>query len=283
MVSVTPWLVHVLRRAAVLMESGARALRLRCVRIQWKPRSDDVYVVSYPRSGTTWVQMILYQLTTDGEVTFGHVAEVIPYLERAIDLQRDCDQLPSPRIFKSHFKYKEMKRWPGKYIYVVRDGEDVMVSYFHFYNTHLRGRCRPLLAYDEFVERFLSGRLECGSWFRHVAEWIAAGDRPSILVVRYEELTKDLECVIKKIAAFCGFAIAPRDMPGILERCSFSFMKRHETKFDHMTEVLWERNFLPGSFIRQGSSGTGKVRLTEEQQAKFNLLYRRYLANVQVR
>src|SRR5688572_22781696 len=42
---------------------------------------DDIFIVTYPKSGTTWLQMIVYQLTTDGAMDFGHIDEVSPFLE----------------------------------------------------------------------------------------------------------------------------------------------------------------------------------------------------------
>jgi len=47
------------------------------------PRPGDIYIVSYPRSGTTWLQMILYQLTSDGSMGFDHITE---FIERALSL-----------------------------------------------------------------------------------------------------------------------------------------------------------------------------------------------------
>jgi hypothetical protein len=41
-------------------------------------RDSDIYVVSYPRSGTTLMQMILYQMTTDGDMGFKHIYDVSP-------------------------------------------------------------------------------------------------------------------------------------------------------------------------------------------------------------
>ena len=35
----------------------------------------DIYIVTYPRSGTTLLQMMLYQITTDGEYNFDHLGD----------------------------------------------------------------------------------------------------------------------------------------------------------------------------------------------------------------
>ena len=36
-------------------------------------REDDIYISTYPKSGTTLMQMILYHLTTDGRMNFNHI------------------------------------------------------------------------------------------------------------------------------------------------------------------------------------------------------------------
>lgn len=67
--------------------------------LDFVPRDGDIFIVTYPRSGTTLMQMILYQLTTDGGMDFEHISEPCPYFERAIANRRDLEALPSPRIF----------------------------------------------------------------------------------------------------------------------------------------------------------------------------------------
>src|SRR4029077_1311614 len=77
---------------------------------RFKPRPDDVFLVSFPRSGLTLLQMALYQLTTGGEMSFGHIAEVSPTLETDL-LQLGAPQilaLPSPRVFRSHLTYDRL-------------------------------------------------------------------------------------------------------------------------------------------------------------------------------
>ena len=75
------------------------------------PRADDIYVVSYPRSGTTWLQMILYQIMTDGDLNFGHISERVPFFERSLTVGRDLNALPSPRLFKTHYPYDRLPRF----------------------------------------------------------------------------------------------------------------------------------------------------------------------------
>ena len=135
------------------------------------PRSDDIFIVTYPRSGTTIMQMILHQITTDGNIDFEHIYQFSPWFERFLSFDimsiNDFDKLPSPRIFKSHLSYEQIPKGPCKYIYVARNGKDVVHSYYHLYKSHLGFKGD----FSEFFIRFMQGKLLFGSWFKHVAGW----------------------------------------------------------------------------------------------------------------
>jgi hypothetical protein len=72
---------RLLRAAAEILQTMANFLTkaasnlqfVRLASLEFVPRLDDIFIVTYPRSGTTWMQMILYQLTTDGALDFPHI------------------------------------------------------------------------------------------------------------------------------------------------------------------------------------------------------------------
>lgn len=263
--------------ALMMLGMAARYARFRYV--QFTPRADDVFVVTYPRSGTTWTQQIVYQLATDGEMTFRHISEVVPWFERIPFARQELARRPSPRLFKSHLRWNRTLRTPAvphgpcRYIYVARNGRDVAVSYYHFYRSHLGFAG----SFADFLPQFLQGRVQYGSWFDHVADWWAQRNRPNVLFLHYGDLHADLPGALRRIAAFCGFEVADDAYPRILERCSFRFMKEHESVFDHATEQLWERGILPQSFLRRGETGAGRDTLTPEQEAAFAAVFARRL------
>jgi hypothetical protein len=229
---------------------------------------DDIFIVTYPRSGTTWLQMIVYQLTTDGAMDFAHIQDVSPYLEiNMIPESRKISELPAtPRVVKSHLPYHEIPKGPGRYIYCVRNGLDVAVSYHYHTRKYYPGMGG--LSLSEFFSRFMAGRVPYGSWFEHVARWLRNKDRLNVLVLTYEELSTDLEAAVKRIADFCGITIDPAAMPRILERCSFAFMRKHDAKF------AGER-FFPNApppetpFIRQGQVGGWRQHLDAQAASDF--------------
>jgi peroxiredoxin len=237
------------------------------------PRADDIFIVTYPRSGTTWMQMILYQLTTEGKMDFPHITTVCPWFERSLKDGKAYDALPSPRVFKSHLSYRKVPKGPCKYLYVARDGKDVAVSYYHFYTTHMGFKG----TFDEFFERFLQGEVHYGSWFRHVRAWWEHRDDTNVLFLRYEELMDDLPGTLRRIGAFCGLTLAPQRWPDILKRCSFAFMKQHESQFDPLTAMLYEQGFQPNSHLRQGRSGTGSAQLSRRQSRRFDKTFSKRL------
>jgi Sulfotransferase domain len=259
--------------AGLLSEAAQKVQWVRLTRCEFVPRPDDVFIVTYPRSGTTWMQMILYQLTTDGAMDFPHITEYCPWFERSQRSANGFESRPSPRVFKSHLPYHQIPKGPGKYIYVARDGKDVAVSNYHLHRTYFRFEG----TFAEFFERFLRGRIGYGSWFRHVAGWSAHRHDPNVLFLTYEELARDLEGCLRRISAFCGFVVPPERFPGIVERCRFEFMKKHESQFDPAMEWLWELGVRLNAFLRAGRVGEGAVYLDPRQQTRFERAYRRHL------
>ena len=138
-------------------------------------------------------------------------------------------------MFKSHLPYGWIPKGPWKYIYIARNGKDVLVPYFHHYRDtrSFRGQ------FPQFFNRFMRGRLMYGSWFKHVAGWYGHRNDKNVLFLTYEELSSDLEASVKKIIEFCGFQVAPDRLPSILDRCSS--MKQFESKFSPAAEMELQR------------------------------------------
>jgi len=265
--AVVQWLANLLSAAAHKLQW------VRLAHLEFVPRPDDVFIVTYPRSGTTWMQMVLYQLTTDGDMGFPHIYEYCPWFERSNRSGLGFEARPSPRLFKSHLPYGKIPKGPCKYIYVARDGKDVAVSYYHLQRNYngFEG------TFTEFFDRYLRGKLEFGSWFEHVQGWWRHHSDPNVLFLRYEELLGDLEGCLRRVIAFCGFEIAPERFPTILERCSFAFMKQHESQFDPVTGASWEQGAQGKAFLRTGRTGDWKGQLSPEQAARFDRAFDRHL------
>jgi hypothetical protein len=269
----------VLRLPARLMSVLAGYLDMwRLKHLDFVPLPDDVFIVTYPRSGTTWMQMILYQLTTDGSMDFPHIAEYCPWFERSVRSATAFETRPSPRLFKSHLPYRRIPKGICKCIYVARDGKDVAVSYYHLclkYNGY-EG------TFDEFYAQFIKGKTAFGCWFKHVKGWWEHRGDANVLFLTYEQLQSDFDETVRLIADFCGWELSPEKLSRVRERSGFEFMKEHEARFDPALETLWEQGIQLKSFLRNGQIGTGIDALSEEQVVRFQEAYVRRLGSLQL-
>lgn len=234
-------------------------------RLEFEGRPDDIFVATYPRSGTTWMQAVLHQLTTAEERPFEHICEVAPWFERSLAVgyarAADLAALPSPRVFKSHLTYPWLPP-QGRVVAVVREVHDVVLSYYHFYRSHL--------AYsgtlEAFFRRFLRGQVQYGSWYDHVASYRAQADNPRVLLLRFEDLKADLSGQLDVIAKFLNVPLDAERRQRVLRRCSFAYMKAHEEKFDFVGEFVRQHGYREGAFLRRGEVNEGRVQLSARQQ-----------------
>jgi len=161
---------------------------------------DDTFIVSYPRSGNTWTRFLLANLLFPGApVTFANIERLIP--DTSSQSNRALKRTPRPRFIKSHQYFDP--RYP-RVLYVVRDPRDLVLSYYDFQRKYRQiADDYPLATYvDDFVEgRLISA--DWGTWGENVASWISTRQhRTDFLLVRYEDMKKDTERELQRIAAF---------------------------------------------------------------------------------
>ena len=258
--------------------------RVREFNAAFHSRSDDVFIVSFPKSGTTWLQMIVYQILTDGDLSrIWHICEFSPFWEE--DFVFGDLRIPartSRGVFKSHLGYPFIYHGEGKYIYGVRNGKDVAISFYH----HLRNYNNFELGFDEFWQTFLtSGVGAFGRWFDHVSQYADNPDNLNLLFVRYEDLATDLKRTIQKIARFLETELSDEDLERAVVKSTFTYMKQHEEKFDlYHREVRKPGNaavsgLRPNQFLRNGSSGEWKTVLNSDQIDQFGAMFEQQLGD----
>ena len=235
---------------------------------RFKSRPDDVLIASYPRSGTTWLQMLLYQMVGTGDLDIEHISTVSPFLENALSDGHDLERWQTPRLIKTHKRYSELAEHMGRVVFVHRDGRDVATSYYAFYTNYLGYEG----SFADFFDAYLAGEVQYGSWFEHTRDWLNAQNDPRVLVVRYEDLVADLRTAILAIGTFLGVPLDSADLDRIAARSSFQFMKAHEALFDHANEVLLRLGVRRGKFLRRGVVGNRTSFVTTAQDNKFRQL-----------
>ncbi|XP_008430281.1 sulfotransferase family 2, cytosolic sulfotransferase 3 isoform X1 [Poecilia reticulata] len=235
-------------------------------------KDDDVLSVTYPKSGTIWMQEILPLVLNGGDLTPIQTVvnwDRVPWLEET-RLAQVVDKLPSPRALVTHFRYSFMppsfRTSKAKVVYVMRNPKDVLVSsyYFHQMATFLEDPG----TFEEFMEKFLDGRVFFGKWTDHVKSWRNAelGDR--ILFITYEEMVQDLPASIRHISGFLHRNLSEEVIQKIAEHCSFQSMKANAmSNFSLCPKEYMDSDKSP--FLRKGIAGDWKNHFSSEQLARF--------------
>ena len=103
----------------------------------------DVFVCSWPKSGTTWMQAIVAHLVAPDRSAWSHVSEVTPFYDAAASWDgaapaahlRAAFAARGRRAWNTHVPWSFMPKG-ARYVYVVRDQRDALVSFWH----HLRNQ-----------------------------------------------------------------------------------------------------------------------------------------------
>ncbi|KAK8782719.1 hypothetical protein V5799_015943 [Amblyomma americanum] len=264
--------------------------------LSYKPLDGDVFVASYPKCGTTWLQHIVYSIYRDGmsPANILKFLSTTPFLEfMGADAART---MPRPGAIKTHLPFNKVPYSDkAKYIYITRNPYDCCVSLYY----HMKSFPPQLLEegmFDQLFDMFIEGKVDYGDYFDHVLSWYEHRADSNVLFLTYEELKKDIRGSVLKIAVFLGkdkYGDKLRQNPDLFDKIlaaiSMESMRKLYSEINNwskdLTSIPMEaipedmrsvmqtlgalfKKPITGDFVRKGIVGDWRNHFSSEQIAR---------------
>ncbi|XP_017774558.1 PREDICTED: sulfotransferase 1C2-like [Nicrophorus vespilloides] len=258
-------------------------------------REDDVWLISYPRTGSTWTQEMVWLI--GNELDFEQARKTIQQLRAPmIELStyfaeytnfiagygnsvEIVENWPTPRFIKTHlpveFLPTQMHKVKPKIIYVARHPKDLCVSYYH----HCQLMHHMDIGFEEFAELFINDTVPLGAVFDHYLGYWAMRDDPNVLFIMYEDLKKDTGAGIRRIAEFMEKSLSDDEVDKLEDFLSVENMRKNPgCNMAPILDSLMGENYLEKtgkSFIRKGKVGDWKTHMSPDLSRRFDEWIRR--------
>jgi hypothetical protein len=263
----------------------------------------NLYLLSsYPKSGNTWLRVLILNLMKateepsninqlPGEIASSRVifeqmvginSEDLSDSEifslRARSLKAYVDRQPRPSIFKIH----DLLVPPGKRaalvpvrqvggaVYIIRNPLDVCVSYAHHMSASMEQTVKimnnPRAAVNPRIKNGMPSSINLlqplGTWSQHILSWTTNLKFPTV-IIRYEDMHADTEKMFVTVAAFLQLATTPEAVRRAVANASFSVLRDQEA-----SHGFHEKPKKMKSFFRKGKIGSWREELPDAQAAQ---------------
>ncbi|KAM0730293.1 Sulfotransferase 1C4 [Formica fusca] len=262
----------------------------------FKTRPDDTWVASYPRSGTTLTQELVWLLSNNLDfVTAGKklLAERFPFLEFSLfnhpevtcefleinkgDPMREqlCREIAkpgyeivaamtSPRFIKTHFPFSMLPSGlldvGCKVVYVARNPKDVGVSW---YNLNRSIKTQGYIGdFPTFWNYFQNDLTPWSPYWSHLKEAWNLKDHENLLFLFYEEMTCDFPKAIRKVAKFLGKTYTDEEIDKVTNYLKIKNFRNNSMV--NYSELRACGIIEEGNFVRKGGIGGWKDMFTPE-------------------
>ncbi|XP_055376533.1 luciferin sulfotransferase [Condylostylus longicornis] len=206
--------------------------------------SDDVWLISYPRTGSTWAQEMIWLLGNGLDFEGAKQIQQIrsPLLELTAIFGEDHHEwvassigntvecvknMPRPRFARSHLPSQllpvQLKEIKPKIVYTARNPKDLCVSFYHYCKL-VHGLYAP---FEDFCELFIDETSPIGSYWSHILPFWEKRYDKNILFLKYEDMKRNLPEIIHECAKFLeiDYKLSNSDMERMCEHLKFDKMQ----------------------------------------------------------
>lgn len=212
-------------------------------------RSDDIFVTSFLKSGTTWTMNIVIQLMNkidfsneffdsrqwsmestiqadfnDDNSSDDDFKKLVDNFHKLFDAK---DSQPSPRLIKSHLPAQLLPKdiWTvkPKLIYVYRDVKDAAISLYHMCHGILNWNYAGTM--QDLFDTFLNDQIIYGPYFDHVNGYRKLAELDHILLLKYEDMLADPFAAVKKICYFLDYSYSDDQLNRLTKHVSIENMR----------------------------------------------------------
>ncbi len=247
--------------------------------LAFRPDPTDVVLSPFAKCGTTWLQQVVHGLRTRGDMDFDDISRVVPWIETAPALGIDLDgpQRARPRAFKSHLPWDRVPKG-ARYIVSIRNPGDALVSMYRFMEGWF---FEPgSVSISEFAQGQFLARGDGRDYWAHLVSWWSHRHDENVLLLAYEQMHRDLEATVRRVAAFIGVPLDDELLDLVVRQSSLEFMLAHKDRFDDRMMRDWSERAAglpPGSDsakVRTGSVGGHVRELPQEVSAELDRVWR---------
>eukprot|EP00794_Sanderia_malayensis_P009823 gene9823-10831_t len=233
-----------------------------------KLRSDDTFILTWPKNGTTWTQEMVWCILHDSDLKKAksiHPTMKVPFLEEPIVVNGEMEEtleilnsMPANRVIKSHLQLELLP--PNlldqcKVVMCLRNPKDPVVSYYHHEKLM---KCASFLGdFEASFNLFMDNLLEYGSYWKYTVDAWKLKDHPNVCLLFYEDMKKDLQTSIRKVASFLGRELTDDQVESLEDHLSFKSMKQISVAAENVEKL---EGLFKEKWMKTGTF-SGKVKL----------------------